>query len=175
MKRKYMASWGLAFAEDKEMDKLSRMAAEGWHLEKFAPLGYTLVEGEPTEVKYSLDYRKQPDEDYFELFSASGWEHVTSTGDEIHIFKGNLDARPLYSDVETTHEKYLKVERQMGKLALPLLIIWIGLMALLSLNWSNFMENAILAIEMIVTVALVFTGLPYLGFLFKRKRFERKL
>ena len=65
MKRKYMSSWGLAFAEEQEMKKLDRMAARGWHLEKFAPLGYTLVEGEPMDVRYSLDYRKQPDAEYF--------------------------------------------------------------------------------------------------------------
>ncbi|TCI36415.1 DUF2812 domain-containing protein [Exiguobacterium sp. SH4S7] len=174
MNRKYMASWGLAFAEEREMEKLGRMAARGWHLEKFAPLGYTLVEGEPVDVQYSLDYRKRPDEDYFELFRASGWEHVTSSGDEIHVFKGSPDARPIYSDRETTHEKYAQVEGQMGKVALALLILWIGLFILLELDWSGLVETGLIMVQLLVTIGLVFTGLPYLGYLVKRKRLDRK-
>jgi len=173
MKRKYMSSWGLAFAEEREMKKLQQMAAEGWHLEKFAPLGYTLVEGEPMDVRYSLDYRQRPDEDYFELFAASGWEHVTSTGDEIHVFKGRPDAIPLYTDQTTTHDKYAQVERQMGKAALVFLVISIGLMLLLQLNWSGTAEAIIWIVQTLVVIGLVFTGLPYLGFLVKRKRLER--
>ncbi|WP_214753625.1 MULTISPECIES: DUF2812 domain-containing protein [unclassified Exiguobacterium] len=175
MKRKYMSSWGLAFAEEREMKKLQQMAAEGWHLEKFAPLGYTLVEGEPMDVRYSLDYRQRPDEDYFELFAASGWEHVTSTGDEIHVFKGRPDAIPLYTDQTTTHDKYAQVERQMGKAALVFLVISIGLMLLLQLNWSGTAEAIIWIVQTLVVIGLVFTGLPYLGFLVKRKRLERDL
>ncbi|KGI86535.1 hypothetical protein JY98_09935 [Exiguobacterium mexicanum] len=175
MKRKYMSSWGLAFAEEREMKKLQQMAAEGWHLEKFAPLGYTLVEGEPMDVRYSLDYRQRPDEDYFELFAASGWEHVTSTGDEIHVFKGRPDAIPLYTDQTTTHDKYAQVERQMEKAALVFLVISIGLMLLLQLNWSGTAEAIIWIVQTLVVIGLVFTGLPYLGFLVKRKRLERDL
>lgn len=174
MNRKYMASWGLAFAEEREMEKLGRMAAKGWHLEKFAPLGYTLVEGEPADVRYSLDYRTRPDEDYFELFRSSGWEHVTSTGDEIHVFKGSPDARPIYSDRETTDEKYAQVEGQMGKAALTLLMVWIGFILLLQLDWSGPFEAAIWIAQLLVTIGLIFTGLPYIGYLVKRKRLDRK-
>lgn len=39
MKQKYVSSWRLAFAEEREMRKLERMAAKSWHLKKFAPLG----------------------------------------------------------------------------------------------------------------------------------------
>ncbi|WP_114165230.1 DUF2812 domain-containing protein [Exiguobacterium sp. TNDT2] len=173
MKRKYMSSWGLAFAEEREMKKLGEMAARGWHLEKFALLGYTLVEGEPMDVRYSLDYRQRPDEDYFELFAASGWEHVTSSGDEIHVFKGSPDATPLYTDRQTTQEKYGQVERAMGRGALICLVISIGLMLLLQLNWSGTAEAIIWIVQTLVVIGLVFTGLPYLGFLVKRKQLER--
>ncbi|TCI67853.1 DUF2812 domain-containing protein [Exiguobacterium sp. SH0S7] len=175
MKRKYIASWGLALAEDKEMDKLSRMAAKGWHLEKFDTLGYTLFKGEPKEVKYSLDYRKQPDEDYFELFSASGWEHVASNGGEIHIFKGDLKARPIYSDIETSYEKYSFKENEMKRVVQPTFVIWLGVTILLFLSWSNTITDLISVLQFIVAICLISTGLPYLGFLFKRKQFERKL
>ncbi|ERG67484.1 DUF2812 domain-containing protein [Exiguobacterium chiriqhucha] len=173
MKRKYMSSWGLAFAEEREMKKLGEMAARGWHLEKFAPLGYTLVEGEPMDVRYSLDYRKQPDEDYFELFAASGWEHVTSTGDEIHVFKGSPDATPLYTDRQTTQEKYGQVERTMGRGALICLLLFLGFVFMLQLDWPQTAEAIILVLQTLVVIGLVFTGLPYLGFLVKRKRLER--
>lgn len=127
------------------------------------------------DVRYSLDYRQRPDEDYFELFAASGWEHVTSTGDEIHVFKGRPDAIPLYTDQTTTHDKYAQVERQMGKAALVFLVISIGLMLLLQLNWSGTAEAIIWIVQTLVVIGLVFTGFPYLGFLVKRKRLERDL
>ncbi|MFN4214306.1 DUF2812 domain-containing protein [Exiguobacterium sp.] len=173
MKRKYMSSWGLAFAEEREMRKLEQMAARGWHLEKFAPLGYSLVEGEPMDVQYSLDYRKRPDEEYFEMFAASGWEHVTSTGDEIHIFKGRPDARPIYSDRDTMIAKYATEERQMGRAALTLLVVWLGFLLMLQLDWSSMIRTVIILVHLLITIGLIFTGLPYLGFLMKRKWMER--
>ncbi|MCC5891071.1 DUF2812 domain-containing protein [Exiguobacterium sp.] len=173
MKRKYMSSWGLAFAEEREMRKLEQMAARGWHLEKFAPLGYSLVEGEPMDVQYSLDYRKRPDEEYFEMFAASGWEHVTSTGDEIHIFKGRPDARPIYSDCDTMIAKYATEERQMGRAALTLLVVWLGFLLMLQLDWSSMIRTVIILVHLLITIGLIFTGLPYLGFLMKRKWMER--
>ncbi|MCT4782006.1 MULTISPECIES: DUF2812 domain-containing protein [Exiguobacterium] len=173
MKRKYMSSWGLAFAEEREMRKLEKMAKQGWHLEKFAPLGYSLVKGEPADVQYSLDYRTRPDEEYFEMFASSGWEHVTSTGDEIHIFKGHPGARPIYSDRETMVTKYATEERTMGRAALTLLIVWLGLWIIMQLDWSSVMATALLMVHLLITIGLIFTGLPYLGFLAKRKRMER--
>lgn len=173
MKRKYMSSWGLAFAEEREMRKLEKMAKQGWHLEKFAPLGYSLVEGEPADVQYSLDYRTRPDEEYFEMFASSGWEHVTSAGDEIHIFKGRPGARPIYSDRETMVTKYATEERTMGRAALTLLIVWLGLWIIMQLDWSSVMATALFMVHLLIMIGLIFTGLPYLGFLMKRKRMER--
>lgn len=106
------------------------------------------------------------------MFAASGWEHVTSTGDEIHIFKGRPDARPIYSDRETMIAKYASEERQMGRTALTFLVVWIGLLLLMQLDWSSVMATALFVVYLIITIGLIFTGLPYLGFLVKRKRME---
>ena len=35
--KKYVMSDGLAFSEEKDMEKLSALATEGWILDKFAP------------------------------------------------------------------------------------------------------------------------------------------
>lgn len=172
MKRKYMMSWGLAFAEEKEMRKLERMAASGWHLETFAPFGFTLVEGEPMDVQYNLDYRKDADDDYFELFRASGWEHVTTAGDEIHIFKGAREARPIYSDAETTREKYATEATKMGRYAAWTLVAWL-LIALLRLTSDGLVDTVGYIVQLVLTIGFVFTALPYVGYVFKRKRYEK--
>lgn len=39
---KYMMSGGLAFSEQKDMQKLQKNAQKGWHLSSFATLGYNL-------------------------------------------------------------------------------------------------------------------------------------
>lgn len=39
---KYMMSGGLAFSEDKDMEKLRQFSLKGWHVSGFKFMGYTL-------------------------------------------------------------------------------------------------------------------------------------
>ena len=43
---KYITSGGLAFSEDKDMEKLRRFSLKGWHVSGFKFMGYTLEKGE---------------------------------------------------------------------------------------------------------------------------------
>ena len=54
---KYMMSGGLAFSEQKDLEKLSKLSSEGWHVRKFSFLGYTLEQGEGADyIQYGLSY-----------------------------------------------------------------------------------------------------------------------
>ncbi|MGD7007004.1 DUF2812 domain-containing protein [Metabacillus sp. 84] len=98
MKRtKYMMSGGLAFSEDKDMEKLRRFSLRGWHVSGFSFMGYVLEKGESLDCIYSIDYRpikEEEEEEYAEFFSSSGWSHIASEGD-VHLFRAKPGTKPI--------------------------------------------------------------------------------
>ncbi|MCM3762889.1 DUF2812 domain-containing protein [Alkalihalobacillus oceani] len=131
-KTKYIMSGGLAFAEEKDMERLRRFSLEGWHVNDFKFMGYTLEKGESSDYIYSIDYRSLKEdekEEYFDFFSTAGWTHVASEGN-IHLFRSYPGTKPIYSDRDTTVEKYENVNRSMRVLAMPLavltVLVWLG-------------------------------------------------
>ena len=73
---KYITSGGLAFAEDKDMEKLRSYSLDGWHVCNFKFMGYTLEKGESAEYIYSIDYRSLKEnekEEYLDIFLSAGW------------------------------------------------------------------------------------------------------
>lgn len=174
---KYIPSMGLAFFEEADMKKLEKYAKEGWILEKFAPLGYKLRKEKPQNIEYSLDYQKEADEDYYSYFEAAGWSHVCSVGNEINIFSAPVGTKPIYSDKVTNIEKYEREHKQMGKLALPLLIAFVIFLSLSMLSKYSWIPENIGTVSMILTtialVILVFPGLPYISYYFKLKRMRK--
>lgn len=153
--RKYMMSEGLAFAEDKDMYKLQQNSAKGWHVQGFKFMGYLLEKGEPADYIYNIDYRVLKDsekEEYVELFSQSGWSHVTSHIDT-HIFRAPPGTKPIYSDQETVAEKHDNLGRSMLWTAISIVMItiltWIGLLI------SSGMLQKILAVSAVIITMLV--------------------
>jgi Protein of unknown function (DUF2812) len=131
---KYITSGGLAFSEDKDMEKLRRFSLKGWHVSDFKFMGYTLEKGESSDYIYSVDYcllKEDEEEEYFYFFSSSGWSHITSKGG-IHLFRADPGTKPIYSDRDTSAEKYDNSYNFMKSLAIPLVLItvlvWVGAM-----------------------------------------------
>src|SRR5665648_40036 len=74
---RYVPSLGLAFAEKKEMEKLSKLAEEGWILDSFAFLGYKLCKRNVEKLIYSVDYNDPPhaeQEEYLQIFREGGMD-----------------------------------------------------------------------------------------------------
>lgn len=72
---KYMMSGGLAFFEDKDMEKLRQFSLKGWHVSDFKFMGYTLVKGQSADYIYSIDDRslnEEEAEEYFDFFLLLG-------------------------------------------------------------------------------------------------------
>lgn len=136
MKRtKYMMSKGLAFAEKGDLEKLSKKAKQGWHLKSLALAGYRLEKSVPEEIEYSIDYRllrEEEKEEYFEIFSLAGWEHVCSSYD-MHIFKALPGTNPIYSDKESAVDKIERLSIpifSIGKFIFPLTVLFIIMMSI---------------------------------------------
>ncbi|WP_078393469.1 DUF2812 domain-containing protein [Shouchella patagoniensis] len=130
---KYIMSEGLAFAEDLDMQKLKHYSAKGWHVQAFKFMGYNLQKGESADYIYSIDYRVLKDgekDEYVDLFSQSGWSHVTSQLDT-HLFRALPGTKPIYSDQDTIAQKHHNLGRSMLwttiSIVLVTIIAWIGL------------------------------------------------
>jgi len=151
-KTKYIMSEGLAFAEQKDMEKLRRYAKKGWHVKRFAFLGYTLEQGTPTDVIYSVDYRVLDDDgnEYYDLFAAAGWTHVASHGNT-HLFCASPHTKPIYSDRETKIEKYKNLTKPLHVAAIPLsaitLLTWIG-----AIITANTLQTILYIVALILTL-----------------------
>lgn len=129
---KYIMSGGLAFSENKDMEKLRKYSLKGWHVREFKFMGYLLEKDESKDYIYNIDYRlleENEKEEYFNVFTTSGWFHVASEGD-VHLFRAKPGTRPIYTDNDTTIEKYENSSNLLNKLSLPLILLtivaWIG-------------------------------------------------
>jgi hypothetical protein len=166
---KYVYNSGLAFSENKDMQRFSQYAKKGWFLESFACLGfgYKLRKGTPKELIYNLDYRKDTDEDYFHFFQAAGWTLVCSFGNEIHILSYDFGTKQIYTDQPTLEEKYELEKNKMGKYALPFLISCCVFFLLYTFGTGTWLplwaSNTILILGTISLIPLIFTGLPYIA------------
>ena len=177
---KYMMSGGLAFDEEKDMEKLERLAREGWIFDRFAFMGYRLRKAEGQEIQYSLDYRKDADPDYFAYFKEAGWKHEGSAENYIHIFSAPSGTAPIYTDSDSLVEKYSNEKTRMGKGALIMLAATLSIIAVLFVIsyfslFSGIEEtvNIIIWILFVFSlIGLVFTFLPYLGYAYKLNKLK---
>lgn len=166
MKKKetrYMSSMGLAFAEQREMRKLSRLAAQGWLLESFAFAGYALRRGQPQNLIYSLDMQavgKEELEEYRETFRAGGWRPVCSAG-EMHIFAAAPGTRPIHSDPGTHLEKYRRMSRITLLLTLVFLAITFAGIAVLATGLSEEVRILTQAVWLLLSLSAA-VGIPSL-------------
>lgn len=129
---KYMMSGGLAFSEEKDMEKLRRYSLKGWHVTDFKFMGYRLEKGESADYIYSVDYRSLKEdeaEEYVDFFSSAGWSHITSEGNT-HLFRATPGTKPIYSDNDTVAVKHDNLGSSLKWTAITLTILtallWIG-------------------------------------------------
>ncbi|MCM3721835.1 DUF2812 domain-containing protein [Solibacillus isronensis] len=165
-KTKYMMSGGLAFSEQKDLEKMHKLSLEGWHVRSFSFLGYTLEKGEYADYVYSIDYRtlENTDEEYFELFKDAGWSLVDSAGD-IHLFRASPNTKPIYTDRDTTIEKYKNQVKPLN-LAMVTLVPGTIISWLISLQTTDSIHTLFFGLALlltILTIPLLWTGLTSYG------------
>lgn len=131
---KYITSGGLAFFENRDMEKLRQFSLKGWHVKNFKLMGYTLEKGKSLDYIYNIDYRwlqEDEKEEYFEFFSSSGWSHIASEG-YIHLFRADAGTKQIYTDRDTKVEKYKDSSRFMMTFSILFILItalaWGGVM-----------------------------------------------
>ena len=118
-------------------EKLTRLAAEGWHLEKLGTLAWKFRRGEPKQVRYAVTYapsasafNSRPtaaEEDLSDLCAQAGWVRIANQA-QLHVYRNeDPGAVPLETD---ENERLKTIRKSMKKHFFPteLLMIAIFLM-----------------------------------------------
>lgn len=143
-------------------EKLTRFAAEGWHLEKISNLMMKFRRGEPKQVRYEITYaaaasayNSQPTEeeqDLAVLCAEAGWELAAAYA-QLQIYRNeDPNAPPLETDEV---EKYQNIRRNIMKHQIPQQLMMIALFAAqFLLHGSSLLQKpaSILSSSMMVLV-----------------------
>lgn len=154
--RREMSS-GLAFAEEHDLQRLSRWAAEGWQLAKIEHVWMILEQAPPEQAIFAIDYQEVPDLEYFEMCRAAGWHHVTSVEQQIHLFKAAPGTASIFSSADST-TKYQRAARMLAK---PALWSSVGLVVSVMLlfgviqPWLQIQSESTLGLIVYVMTAMV--------------------
>ena len=149
-------SAGLAFSEEKDMDRLCKYSLKGWHVTGFKFMGYALEKGESGNYIYSVDYRtltEEEEEEYFDFFSSAGWSHIDSEAD-IHLFRGKPGTTPIYSDEDTSMEKYNHLNDTVKKGTVPLILVTV-LLWIVGFLSSSHIRTGLMTVSVILTIFAV--------------------
>lgn len=153
--------WFWAWQDEKEEHWLGEMSQQGYHLIKVALPGiYTFTVGTPREYVYRLDYQpysKKDRDDYLQLFSDAGWEHV---GEMVSWQYFRKEAREgetpeIFTDVESKVAKY---KRLLGYLFVILVPLWTVFIVQLSDNpypWFAGIKIFILVVGLVFLYAII--------------------
>lgn len=150
-------------------DRLTRLSAEGWHLEKVGSLLWKFRRGEPMQVRYAVTYapsasafNSRPtdeEEDLSDLCAQAGWIRV-GTRAQMHIYRNeDPNATPLETD---DIEKLRNIRRTMWRHFFPQEALFIVIfllqffMHLRTLNrWPTTTLSSSMMISTLVTSLLV--------------------
>ena len=112
--------WFWAWQDEQEEAWLRNMSQKGWHLSSVGlPCIYRFQAGESRDYVYRLDYqtyKKEDQQDYLQLFSDAGWEHLGQMSGW-HYFRKEAkkgEALEIYTDVESKVAKYKRVLTVLG-------------------------------------------------------------
>jgi hypothetical protein len=113
------------------------------------------------------------------MYQDAGWEHVCSAEETTHIFRAPPETKPLYTKEQDKQDVYLQQKQQLGRYAfvslvfflLLVTVLWILSSLLPSSSWFSIIDTVA---TMLALMPLIFTALPYFGYLFKVRQLQQK-
>lgn len=167
MRNKYIIISGLAFSEETDLEKLHKYAKEGWLLESITGgFFYKLKKDKPQDIIYNLDYQREADEEYFNIFKEAGWNQVVSVGNYIHIFSAQAGTKPIYSDKESEIDKYTRIRDTTKKgsiysLIIGLISIGMSTISLITIKPVFLLLEGLFLVDLII---FIFNFMPYIAY-----------
>ena len=110
---KTMKKFKFTLANDieKEANWLTEMSAKGFHFFKYNWGFYYFEEDHTKSYIYQTDFQ-DADEEYFELYKQTGWEHVHTEISQYHYFradKNTIGDKRIYSDPASVKGMYQRM------------------------------------------------------------------
>lgn len=141
---KYILNDNDLYDYNRIQEKLTRFAADGWHLEKTSNIFWKFRRGEKKQVRYEIIYAAEasvynscPTEEEVELAdlcAEAGWELAASVA-QVQIYRNeDPNATPLETDEV---EKYRNIRRNMMRHLIPQQLLTILLFAVQFLMYSS--------------------------------------
>ncbi len=135
------------FYSDNLIEKLEKLALEGWRLKKFNANTITLEECESQKLKYCILFSPnsttldatptQPQEDLIDLCKSSGWEYLSQWSQILVFFSELENATPIETDeqlkLETIHNS-MKKEFLRGQITIILSQLFLLVCMLIALK-----------------------------------------
>lgn len=107
--KKLMCS-GLAFLDEKDMERLHKEAKAGWIFKEFKGLHYHLHKEEPKDLIFDYDMSLVSDEgkeEYYALFEAAGWQVIpTNPKSDVHFFCAASGTPAIHTEKSTRGMQY---------------------------------------------------------------------
>lgn len=146
---KYMLIDALIYDYAYLEEKLTRLAAEGWHLEKVGTMLWKFRRGEPRAVRYAVTYAPsasafnsrptEEEEDLTDLCAQAGWVRVANQAQR-HVYRNDdPDATPLETD---EGERLKNIRRTMFRHFFPQELLMIFLFLLQFFMHCNTMTRS---------------------------------
>ena len=146
---KYMIIDALIYDYAYLEEKLTRLAAEGWHLEKVGTMLWKFRRGEPRAVRYAVTYAPsasafnsrptEEEEDLTDLCAQAGWVRVANQAQR-HVYRNDdPDATPLETD---EGERLKNIRRTMFRHFFPQEFLMIFLFLLQFFMHCNTMTRS---------------------------------
>lgn len=163
--------WFLASNIEKEEAWLTEMSAKGLHFRKNRFGLYYFDEDSESSYIYQIDFQRNVDKAYFQLYKDAGWEPVDEYMRTFHYFRHDTAGPPaekLYSDAESMRESY----RRMIKFYIMIFAMMILLAVLNLLVWQGLIIQKI-AVGLVFLVLILYIFL-FVGLRKKIKSFQYK-
>ena len=167
-------------------EKLTKLAAAGWHPQKLGPLVWKFRRGEPKAVRYAVTFAPsasafnsrptEAEEDLTDLCAQAGWVRVANHA-QLHIYRNeDPNATPLETDEA---ERLKNIRRTMKKHFFPqqaLMVVLFLLQAAMHtgnmLRWPTRTLSTPLVVSTLTMLPLI--SLVYLILMFNGQHWLRK-
>lgn len=172
-KTKLMIGGGLAFAENKDMEKLAEQSRNGWHVLGFKyGFFYEFEQGEPENFIYNIDYTEFTEEEFTEyqaITKESGWEIIQRYGG-IVLLRAQEGTPPIYSDQTSFIEREKTSSKQMGKSVLLFSFISLLLLVIRIVMHSVFNIQVWLIFDLMIWMLIGFTIPLFIAYLLIKRK-----
>lgn len=170
---KTIKKFKLSLANDieKEAKWLTEMSAKGFHFFKYKWGFYYFEEDHGKSYIYQTDFQAVDDE-YFELYKQTGWEHVHTEISQYHYFRADKNAigdKRIYSDPASVKGMYRRMLLFYAIIFICMIVSQAGIL----LTWNGNLFSKF-ALAFVTAVILLYIYL-FIKLILKMKKYENQI